>query len=81
MEDAGAGRAAAVLLYWLPLGAGGHVVRINGRLHEAFTARRERRPARDLYHSALEVYLGPEAFQLVCEGLRLGTGDDDSPSG
>ncbi|HEX6229829.1 MAG TPA: hypothetical protein VFZ41_10265 [Solirubrobacterales bacterium] len=32
----GAGRAtAAVDLYWLPLGAGGHFVRLNGRIYEA----------------------------------------------
>lgn len=42
-------------LYWLPLGAGGHSVRLNGRIFEAIVARLERRPACDLYHSALEV--------------------------
>jgi hypothetical protein len=46
---------AAVDLYWLPLGAGGHFVRLNGRVFEALAARLERRPARDLYHSALQV--------------------------
>jgi hypothetical protein len=40
-------------LYWLPLGAGGHFVRLNGRLYEAVAARLQRRRARDLYHSAL----------------------------
>jgi hypothetical protein len=40
-------------LYWLPLGAGGHFVRLNGRVYEALAARLQRRPARDLYHSAL----------------------------
>jgi hypothetical protein len=30
---------AAVDLYWLPLGAGGHFVRLNGRLYEALAAR------------------------------------------
>ncbi|HEX8344914.1 MAG TPA: hypothetical protein VF657_09245 [Actinoplanes sp.] len=49
--------AAGVLLYWLPLGAGGHFVRWNGRLYEAVTARRRHRPAADLYHSALEVLI------------------------
>ena len=35
-----AGRArAAVDLYWLPLGAGGHFVRLNGRIYEALAAR------------------------------------------
>jgi hypothetical protein len=44
-------------LYWLPLGAGGHSVRLNGRVFEAVSARFERRPAFDLYHSALEVHV------------------------
>jgi hypothetical protein len=44
-------------LYWLPLGAGGVVVRWNGRLYEAYLARRQHRAARALFHSALEVNL------------------------
>jgi hypothetical protein len=59
-----AGGAAAVELYWLPLGAGGHFVRFNGRVYEALTARIERRPAHDLYHSALQVRV-PEATFVV----------------
>lgn len=47
--------SSAVDLYWLPLGAGGHFVRLNGRIYEALKARLERRPAYDLYHSALQV--------------------------
>jgi hypothetical protein len=46
---------SSIDLYWLPLGAGGRSVRWNGRLFEAAMARREHRPAEDLYHSALEV--------------------------
>lgn len=46
---------AWVDLYWLPLGAGGHVVRLNGRLYERLVARREHRPPLDLYHSGLMV--------------------------
>ena len=42
-------------LYWLPLGAGGHSVRWNGKVYEALAAWHEHRPARDLYHAALEV--------------------------
>jgi hypothetical protein len=56
--------AASVLLYWLPLGAGGRWVRGNGRLFEALVARHERRPVRDLYHSALEVCLGDDRFVI-----------------
>jgi len=42
-------------LYWLPLGAGGNFVRLNGRAYEAIMAAVQRRPRYDLYHSALEV--------------------------
>ena len=48
-------RLAAVDLYWLPLGAGGQFVRLNGRIYERLAAWAQRRPARDLYHSALEI--------------------------
>ena len=44
-----------VYLYWLPLGAGAHVVRLSGRAFEAIIATLQHRPRRDLYHSALEV--------------------------
>jgi hypothetical protein len=37
---------AAVDLYWLPLGAGGHFVRLNGRVFECVSARLQRRPSR-----------------------------------
>ena len=56
--------AIGVDLYWLPLGAGGHSVRLNGRVYEAVIARAQRRPALDLYHSALVVYL-PEGRFVV----------------
>jgi len=55
---------AAVDLYWLPLGAGGHFVRLNGRLYEALDARLQRRPARDLYHSALQVEVAEATFVI-----------------
>jgi hypothetical protein len=56
--------AAAVDLYWLPLGAGGHFVRLNGRVYEAVKAWREHRRRRDLYHAALEIRL-PEATYTI----------------
>lgn len=46
---------SAIDLYWLPLGAGGHFVRVNGLLYEAALARVQHRERRALYHSALEV--------------------------
>jgi hypothetical protein len=63
-SDARAMTADGVTLFWLPLGAGGHCVRRNGRLFEALVARHERRTARDLYHSALEVRLGGDRFVI-----------------
>jgi hypothetical protein len=51
-------------LYWLPLGAGGHSVRWNGRLFEWIAAAIERRDRCDLYHSALEVRV-PEARFVI----------------
>ena len=56
--------ASAVDLYWLPLGAGGHFVRFNGRVYEALKAWRDRRPRCDLYHAALRIRL-PEAAYVV----------------
>jgi hypothetical protein len=55
---------AAVDLYWLPLGAGGHFVRLNGRIYEAVAARIHRRPARDLYHSALQIQTAEATFVI-----------------
>jgi hypothetical protein len=51
-------------LYWLPLGAGGHSVRLNGRIFEAVVAGLERRERCDLYHSALEVH-APEGRFVI----------------
>jgi hypothetical protein len=45
--------AAAVDLYWIPLGAGGHCVRFDGRVFEAVQAARQHRRRCDLYHAAL----------------------------
>ncbi len=63
VQSASAG-CAAVDLYWLPLGAGGHSVKYNGRVFEWLVARREGRPACDLYHAALEVHLGAERYVI-----------------
>jgi len=46
---------AGIDLYWLPLGAGGHSVRLNGIVFEAVVAALQRRPRLGLYHAALEV--------------------------
>jgi hypothetical protein len=57
-------------LYWLPLGAGGHSVRLNGRVFEAVVARLERRDRRDLYHSALEVRVPEGRFVIEMAPMR-----------
>lgn len=57
---------ARVDLFWLPLGAGdaSRCVRVNGRAFEALAARHDGREACELYHSALEVHLGPDRFVI-----------------
>ncbi len=46
---------ASVELWWLPLGAGGHSVRVNGLVFEAVSARVQRRAPCDLFHAGLTV--------------------------
>jgi hypothetical protein len=65
--------SASVDLYWLPLGAGGHSVRLNGKVFEAVAARLQRREPRDLYHSALIVRV-PEGRFAIEQG-PAGRGD------
>lgn len=51
-------------LYWLPLGAGGRFVRVNGKIYERLVALRQHRPARDIYHSALQVRLDGMTYAI-----------------
>lgn len=55
---------SAIDLYWLPLGAGGHSVRLNGVVFEAIAARLQHRDRSDLYHSALEVHVPEGRFVI-----------------
>jgi hypothetical protein len=57
-------------LYWLPLGAGGNSVRLNGRVFEAVVSRLERRTACDLYHSALVVHAPSGQFVIEQAPVR-----------
>src|SRR6476620_11740525 len=66
---------AAVDLYWLPLGAGGQFVRLNGRVFEAAAAWAARRPACDLYHSALEVHIAMARFVIEQAPVRDDRGE------
>ena len=56
--------AASVDLFWLPLGAGGRVVRWNGRVYEWWSARRQHRAPADLYHCALVISLGDVTYAV-----------------
>lgn len=75
-----AGRAPAgderIDLYWLPLGAGGRSVRLNGRVFEAIQAAREHRPRRALYHAALEVRSGGGRFVIEMTPIPKVAGTD-----
>jgi hypothetical protein len=55
---------ASVDLYWIPLGAGAHVVRLSGRAYEAIKAFSDHRPRYALYHSALEVTVPDGRFVI-----------------
>lgn len=60
---------SGVDLYWLPLGAGAHVVRRCGRVYEALSAAREHRDRCDIYHAALEVHL--DGIRYVIESAPV----------
>jgi hypothetical protein len=65
-------------LYWLPLGAGGHSVRLNGRVFEALAARIAQRRPCDLYHSALIVRLPQGRFVIEMTPVPRGGRDGRS---
>ena len=54
----------SVDLYWIPLGAGGHFVRFNGRVFEAIDAARRHRRRCELYHAALVVELDGARYTI-----------------
>jgi hypothetical protein len=67
---------ASVDLYWIPLGAGAHVVRISGKIYEAIVATRERRPRFALYHSALEIRVPEGRFVIESAPVVNQHGDE-----
>ncbi|MGZ6682406.1 MAG: hypothetical protein ACXVFK_19575 [Solirubrobacteraceae bacterium] len=74
--DATLSAMAGVDLYWLPLGAGGHCVRVNGRVYEALAARLQRRARCDLYHSALEVRVDGRRWVIEMAPMFDGPADE-----
>lgn len=73
VEPGGEGR---VDLFWLPLGAGGHVVRRCGAAYERLAARRTGRRPLDLYHAALEVTTADGRFAIELSPIRSGAGSE-----
>jgi hypothetical protein len=65
-----------VELYWLPLGAGGRSVRLNGQIFEFVAARLQRRPSCDLYHSALVVRVPDGRFVIESAPVLRGAGEE-----
>lgn len=68
MTEAASG--AGVDLYWLPLGAGGRSVRLNGRVYERLAAWLGRREPLDLYHAALVVDVPEGRFVIEQAPVR-----------
>lgn len=66
---------SSVDLYWLPLGAGGHFVRLNGQIFETVSAFLERRSPCDLYHSAL-VVRAPKGRFVIEQAPAASNGTD-----
>lgn len=67
---------SAVDLFWIPLGAGGHVVRLNGIAYEAIKALVQRRPRAALYHSALEVASSSDRYVIEVTPIPADRGSD-----
>jgi hypothetical protein len=57
-------------LYWIPLGAGHHVVRISGKIYEALSALVQRRGRCPLFHSALVATTPEGRFVIEMTEIR-----------
>jgi hypothetical protein len=66
----------SVDLYWIPLGANAHVVRINGLVFEWVSARVQRRRRRELYHSALVISVPDGHFVVEMAPIPDARGDE-----
>lgn len=70
------GSHGAVDLFWIPLGAGAHVVRLSGKIFEAASALLQRRNRCDLDHSALEVRVPEGRFVIEMTPVPDHYGED-----
>jgi hypothetical protein len=68
------GGPGTIDLYWIPLGAGARVVRLSGSCYELLMAAVQRRPRRDLFHSALIVTVPEGRYSIEMTPIpdRLG---------
>jgi hypothetical protein len=74
LQQPATGPGSSVDLFWLPLGAGGHSVRLNGQVFEAGAAWLGRRSPSDLYHSALVVRVPRGRFVIESAPVPRGDG-------
>jgi hypothetical protein len=63
-------------IFWLPLGARGHWLRLGGTVYEAVAALLARRQRQDVYHSVLEVHAREGRFVI-----EMGPAIDDDSEG
>jgi hypothetical protein len=68
--------SATIDLYWIPLGAGQHVVRYSGKMFEALSALIQRRRRCDLFHSALVVTVPEGRFVIEMTPVLDAHGDE-----
>jgi hypothetical protein len=59
---------------WLPVGAGGRFVRLNGRVFEWLAAKRTHRRPLDLYHAALEIHVDGARYTIEMTPIPDGDG-------
>lgn len=64
------GGVASIDLFWLPLGAGGHCIKMNGRVYEALAAWQARRARCVIYHSALSIAVPEGRFVIEMTPIR-----------
>ena len=68
---------AAVVLWWLPVGAGGHVVRPTSHWWELDDAHRTHRSPQPLFHAALEVFSADDRYVIEMAPSWGGPRDPD----
>jgi hypothetical protein len=63
-DDTHPAATSGIVLWWLPVGAGGHVVRHTSWWWELLDAHHTHRAPRPLFHAALEVYTGGDRYVI-----------------